>query len=273
MESVDSNGFAPKIPLVVHNGMKNSVNTRIAAQLSSTEDMDNSEYSHTLAEFLAGHNELMQEELFRGQRLPLPTKTEVHSDISRFLIHTLTTYITVQHLPLIVSNQAGVCTETNTLRWPDLVIADRPTWEDLDQYDQMCIFSPRETPLLVAEIVSDDRRRDYFQKRAEYALAEIDEYWIIDPEKQIVCVLSHPENETGYTQRDLYPGDYLTSEQLPGFELSVSEILCPPPFTDLLKLVAEAKARAEAAEVRAETAEEKTRLVTMRLRELYTFCL
>ncbi|MFO0956477.1 MAG: Uma2 family endonuclease [Isosphaeraceae bacterium] len=35
---------------------------------------------------------------------------------------------------------------------------------------------------LVMEVVSEDRRRDLVEKRADYAEAGIPEYWIIDPE-------------------------------------------------------------------------------------------
>lgn len=46
---------------------------------------------------------------------------------------------------------------------------------------------------LVVEVVSDDpesRRRDLVIKRAEYAAAEIAEYWIIDPRRPSITVLA-----------------------------------------------------------------------------------
>ena len=45
-------------------------------------------------------------------------------------------------------------------------------------------------PDLVAEVVSQDRRRDLVEKRRDYAKAGIAEYWIIDREKQQVIVLA-----------------------------------------------------------------------------------
>ena len=80
---------------------------------------------------------------------------------------------------------------------------------------------------LAIEIVSEsleDRERDLVTKRLEYARSGIVEYWIVDPEQETVTVLNLGEDV--YTEGAVFVrGDTVTSSQLPGFALPVSEIL------------------------------------------------
>jgi len=80
---------------------------------------------------------------------------------------------------------------------------------------------------LAIEIVSEsleDRERDLVTKRLEYARSGIEEYWIVDPEQETVTVLNLGEDV--YTEGAVFVrGDTVTSSQLPGFALPVSEIL------------------------------------------------
>ena len=49
------------------------------------------------------------------------------------------------------------------------------------------------SPTLVIELVSpgtDNQNRDYLEKRREYALRGIPEYWIIDPSRAVMLVLA-----------------------------------------------------------------------------------
>ncbi|PDW02129.1 Uma2 family endonuclease [Candidatus Viridilinea mediisalina] len=78
---------------------------------------------------------------------------------------------------------------------------------------------------LVAEIVSeDDPERDTKVKRADYALAQIPEYWIVNPLDQTITVLQLDGEhyvEHGVFQR----GEQATSVLMPGFRVDVSELL------------------------------------------------
>jgi Uma2 family endonuclease len=74
------------------------------------------------------------------------------------------------------------------------------------------------------EIVSpDDPRRDYVDKRADYAAAGVPEYWIIDPARRAVTVLvlagsayvAHEEAvTTGVVPSPTVPGLVLDVEAL-----------------------------------------------------------
>ncbi|HIK15084.1 MAG TPA: Uma2 family endonuclease [Leptolyngbyaceae cyanobacterium M33_DOE_097] len=76
-------------------------------------------------------------------------------------------------------------------RYPDLVVI-RPEHLELTE-NRATITVDMPAPQLVAEVVSggdENRRRDYQAKRKQYEARGIPEYWLIDPEKQQIIVLS-----------------------------------------------------------------------------------
>ena len=78
-------------------------------------------------------------------------------------------------------------------------------------------------PDLVFEVVSSgSEERDYILKRGEYFDLGVAEYVIVDPFRQVVTVLSRGEGD--YMARELQEGDIYTSDQLPGFELRISDL-------------------------------------------------
>ncbi len=79
---------------------------------------------------------------------------------------------------------------------------------------------------LVMEVVSGtagDRKRDWVTKAKEYAAAGIAEYWIIDPEKQVIRVLSL-SGKSYRCHGDFKPGNQATSVLLPGFAVEVDAV-------------------------------------------------
>lgn len=81
---------------------------------------------------------------------------------------------------------------------------------------------------LVVEVVSpDDPDRDYVTKRADYAEASIPEYWIVDPAKALITVLTLA-GDVYVTHGEFHPGDTATSRLLPGFAVDVTEVLEGP---------------------------------------------
>jgi len=80
---------------------------------------------------------------------------------------------------------------------------------------------------LVMEVVSrdpTDRKRDLEVKPGEYARARIPEYWIVDPEERQIKVLTL-EGQTYKVHGEFGPGTVATSVLLPGFAVSVDEVL------------------------------------------------
>ncbi|MBA3942975.1 MAG: Uma2 family endonuclease [Herpetosiphonaceae bacterium] len=106
---------------------------------------------------------------------------------------------------------------THRYREPDLVVL-------LDEHD------PRNQEAfwlgadLVVEIVSPDNpERDTVEKRADYAMAAIAEYWIVNPLDETVTVLTLDGDH--YAQHGLFErGAVASSALLDGFEIRVGAV-------------------------------------------------
>jgi Uma2 family endonuclease len=110
-------------------------------------------------------------------------------------------------------------------RFPDLVIL-RKAHLQLTQ-KRLTITLEMPPPRLVAEVVSpgnENRTRDYHQKRAQYEAVGIEEYWIIDPEEQVISVLSlHSGRYTVIGQ--LRGEDQISSPTFPNLSFTAAQIL------------------------------------------------
>jgi len=92
------------------------------------------------------------------------------------------------------------------------------------------------SPLLVAEVVSPyestkDRnyQQDYIRKSYQYSARGIPEYWIIDPQNQVVIVRSSPSSRD-YTKSQDFRGADLVKSHLPeliDMHLTAKQILEP----------------------------------------------
>jgi Uma2 family endonuclease len=201
----------------------------LTGEVQSTQKMTFEEYR-----FYQGEPDIRYE-LFEGHLEAMPPATGLHTAICEFLAACLQRYIAERKLPLVARTSVGVRTDVDSSRIPDLVVCSRGYWDGLLARSGAGVFDTGETPLLVVEVVSEDRRRDYIRKRAEYALIEIPEYWIVDPDRRRVWILSDPLSENGYERSEFVEGQALISRQFPELVLSVEEVLAPVPTEDLLQ--------------------------------------
>lgn len=78
---------------------------------------------------------------------------------------------------------------------------------------------------LMMEVVSPDsksRKRDYDEKRSDYAAGGVQEYWIVDPQDERITVLTLPEGGGEYAEHGVFsPGELATSVLLEGFAVDV----------------------------------------------------
>ena len=120
-------------------------------------------------------------ELFRGRLIPMATPTLLHTSICHFLVYQFQRYFATKNLSLVVATNVGVRTEKDSSRIPDVMVCTQSLWEQVLNRPGAGILDLDEAPALVVEVVSENWREDYIRKRAEYALIDILEYWIVDP--------------------------------------------------------------------------------------------
>lgn len=147
--------------------------------------------------------------------LPMPSPS--HQRIVFFLQRMLWAFISGRNLGEVLTAPLPVELWSKKFREPDVIfvckekLAHQSTrfWRNVD---------------LVIEVVSPDKpERDYEEKRKEYARAGIPEYWIVDPQQQLVTVLVL--HGVQYQLHDeCRPGAQATSVLLQGFALPVADI-------------------------------------------------
>ena len=127
-------------------------------------------------------------ELVNGHLKIMPTASGIHALILVLIYDILKAEIEkLKQSWKVMPGTVGVRTTKDKSRIPDLVVLSESQCEAIKKMSTAVLESP---PLLVIEIVgpgnADD---DYRYKRSEYAVREIPEYWIIDPEAQKLSVL------------------------------------------------------------------------------------
>ena len=149
------------------------------------------------------------------EKLPMPTDT--HQGILSYLNDLFRAYIR-PHGGIVRFSVLRLRVGPGKFREPDLLLLqDANDERRSDRY-----WSGAD---LVVEVVSpDDPDRDYITKRTDYAEAGIPEYWIVDPQKATITVLSLTDN-TYAEHGEFHPGDNATSPLLDGFTADVTEVL------------------------------------------------
>ncbi len=81
-------------------------------------------------------------------------------------------------------------------RDPDLIIHSKDSALAIKGRKEACLKLNEPNPLIVIEVVSpgepgtENYDRDYINKRSEYAARGIPEYWLIDPARSMVLILT-----------------------------------------------------------------------------------
>jgi len=165
----------------------------------------------------------------------MATPTSLHTRICKFIASILRRHFVSQNLALIAIDLTGVRTEADSSRIPDVVVCSAELWEQCCSRPGAGILDFGEVPTLVVEVTSENWREDYLRKRAEYASLDIPEYWIVDPNKEQVWILSNPDGQRGYDRVEYTRGQSFRSVQFPQLVLSVNTVLAPPVVEDLIR--------------------------------------
>ncbi len=153
----------------------------------------------------------------RVEFLTMPTL--IHETLTQFLFLALYQFVDQRKLGKVFSNGIRLRIRPRKVRLPDVIFLHcdhfhalhNRVWDGAD---------------LVMEVVSDspgDRQRDYEEKLVDYAEAQVAEYWIIDPERQVVIV--HRLAGSQYSQPGEYGrGQIAVSALLEGFSVDVGAL-------------------------------------------------
>lgn len=165
-------------------------------------------------------------ELTNGELVEIPPKSDENVIIARAMDRALSQLVgfrrvRTHQLALEMPGQPKN-------RFPDITVLLPEHVEQLKASGQSAIRLDMHPPMLVVEVVSpgaDNHRRDYIDKRNQYEWRGIPEYWIVDPIKQQVTVLSMTTDGYGET---VFVGDELVlSQSFTDWPLTAAEMLSP----------------------------------------------
>ncbi|NJN31918.1 MAG: Uma2 family endonuclease, partial [Synechococcales cyanobacterium RM1_1_8] len=114
---------------------------------------------------------------------------------------------------------------------PDLLVLSEQGAEMIAGEKRSLVRRSMPTPLVVVEVVSPGEPgepnydRDYIEKRLEYGALGIGEYWIVDPQRQVVWVLVWVDGV--YRERRFEGKEQIESACFPGLGLTVQQVLAP----------------------------------------------
>lgn len=161
-----------------------------------------------------------------GELVEMPPAIRLHRRIAQFLEECFKQEITLLQLQWETGRtDVGIKTEKQndktTVRYPDLIVFGA---SDLDTGEVDIIDFAPELAIEIVSTGSKNRKRDYEEKRYEYRVRGIREYWIIDPEQQKITVLLWNEEADFYEQEE-YRGSQTVPCSFSNLKLTVERIL------------------------------------------------
>jgi Uma2 family endonuclease len=157
-------------------------------------------------------------ELIEGELLVTPAPSEKHQRYSGNIEFELRKYLEESPVGVLYHAPFDVILDTHNVVQPDVLI--------ILQANRSRIVSEglRGAPDLVIEILSPGTSsRDLVYKRHIYHRFKVPEYWIVDPERDQLHVLTWQEKEYASTLKEAT--ETVSSSLLPGLELQLSKVL------------------------------------------------
>ncbi|MEX2315598.1 MAG: Uma2 family endonuclease [Pirellulales bacterium] len=158
-------------------------------------------------------------ELVDGNLEVLPMPAIMHQLIAQFLFTLLHEFTKARNLGAVILAPMPLRIRDKTFREPDVVlISDKEGIKPSDNF----LNGAR----LAIEVVSPDSRshkRDYEEKRADYAWVKVPEYWIVDPQTERITILSLAD-KLYRVHGEFTPGQQATSVLLKGFTVDVAAV-------------------------------------------------
>ena len=166
-------------------------------------------------------------ELVDGVLVEMGAESRANIKIALFLIQAFLQLVDYDRLG--IKEKIEVESRYVTARDPDLVVHSEDSALAISGRSEACLKRYDPNPLVVIEVVSpgdkssDNYKRDYEQKPAEYGSRGIAEYWIIDPERAVVRVGCLIEGTYDYTE--FQNDNVIVSPAFPNWSLTAAEVL------------------------------------------------
>jgi len=166
-------------------------------------------------------------ELCDGELVEVPPESKRNIWMSLWLMYELVQL--VNRRLVLPTNCCELQVQGKTQnRFPDLVVIRE---EHFIQPEKRCTITlDMPPPRLVVEIVSpyrnqrdDNYKRDYIEKQQQYEERGIPEYWIVDPQAQLVTVLVLVNGK--YQATEFSGNQRIVSRTFPELELTAKQVL------------------------------------------------
>ena len=174
----------------------------------------------TYEDYLQFPDDGKRHEIIEGDHYMTPAPRTKHQKISINLATPMAAFAKQKSLGLVLTAPCDVMLSDENVVQPDLlfVSAARAAIVTEDNIQG--------APDIVVEILSESsRKKDEVTKRKLYERFAVKEYWIVDPELEIVKIFKLAQQKYGRAiELSKETNDVLTTELLAGFRLSVSAI-------------------------------------------------
>lgn len=166
-------------------------------------------------------------ELVGGELVTLPSEEPINNTIASLLFAAFLS-IGIPYYRLAIGHQIQVVSAGVTVRQPDLIIHTEESIRALLSGERI-IRLGMPVPMVVVEVVSpgkpgsENYDRDYVEKPREYAERGIPEYWLIDPSRSIVVVMTLQSDR--YQTQEFRGEERIISSAFSGLQLTAKQIL------------------------------------------------
>jgi Uma2 family endonuclease len=135
----------------------------------------------TIEQLLALPDDGLRHELLDGVHIVSPAPRPVHQAVFGDLFYALKTVLRGRGDVALFASPADIMLGPKTLVQPDIFVVARPGGRRIERWQDAGV------PLLAIEILSPSTAaRDRGAKRRIYQRAGVAEYWIVDPDSQLV---------------------------------------------------------------------------------------
>jgi Uma2 family endonuclease len=163
-------------------------------------------------------------EIIDGELFATSPSTPMHQAISGRLSFEFGRAVGESHLGQVFFAMLNVRLAIDTVVLPDIMIILR------DRFATIADWGIDGSPSLLAEIASTHSDyRDRALKPEIYALYDVPEYWIVEPEDHHIRIFSNPRD--GRYQAEKTASDVVVSATIPGLRVDLATIV-PPKFGD-----------------------------------------